>query len=98
MPIGIEIALKRINDEYGNASNHRERALLDYVLAVTETETRDPVQGARVVGHGAQRSDFHRSLSMLALLWMLLCIAEDGAIKGPTALTTPATPAAVDTD
>ncbi|CCI41914.1 unnamed protein product [Albugo candida] len=44
MPIGIEIALKRINDEYGNSSNHRERALLDYVLVVTEIEIRDPVQ------------------------------------------------------
>ncbi|CCI11122.1 unnamed protein product [Albugo candida] len=44
MSIGIEIALKRINDEYENASNHRKRALLDYVLAVPETESRDPVQ------------------------------------------------------
>ncbi|CCI44495.1 unnamed protein product [Albugo candida] len=41
MPIGTE---KRINDEYGNASNHSERALLDYVLAIIATETRDPVQ------------------------------------------------------
>ena len=34
----------RITDDYENASNYRKRGLLDYFLAVPETEIRDPVQ------------------------------------------------------
>ena len=42
--VGIEAALKRIADDYNDAANHRKRVLLDYVLAVPETNMRDPVQ------------------------------------------------------
>ena len=68
MRIGIEIAMTRINDEYGNASKHRKCALLDYVLALPETEVAILCKCACVVSHRAQCSDFHRSLSMLAML------------------------------
>ncbi|CCI45301.1 unnamed protein product [Albugo candida] len=44
MPIGIEIVLNRIADEYEDACNHLKRELLEYILAIPETEIRDPVQ------------------------------------------------------
>ncbi|CCI11551.1 unnamed protein product [Albugo candida] len=91
MPIGIETALKRINDEYGNAPNHCKRALLGYVLAVTETEACDPVQ---VRTRGRPSSSTQRlpsKVEHVSAALDALCIAEDvGNVKRQVTTPEPA--------
>ena len=43
-PVAIQTALNRLADEYVDAPFHRKRIHLDRVLAVPETDIRDPVR------------------------------------------------------
>ncbi|CCI11686.1 unnamed protein product [Albugo candida] len=103
-----------ITDEYEDVSNHRKRALLEHVLAVPETEIRDPVQ---VRTRGRPSSSTKRLPSKLEHVTAFLDApvhrrrcrkcqktgdnarsCRQKATEAPTALTTLATPATVDLD
>ena len=99
---------------YENASNHRKRVLLDYILAVPETEFREPVQ---VRTRGRPSSSTQRLPSKFEHVTADLEVpvhrrrcrkcqktghnarsCHQEATEAPRALSTPATPAAVDLD